>query len=101
MATTETAKEKSARGTFFDFGGYDFKGFEAATQTWKELVGSQIRASQTISEQTMALSKKAADYWAAQTAEAMKLQQEAMKFTFGMADDVRKTAFESAERALK
>jgi hypothetical protein len=49
----------------------------------------------------MVLSKKAADYWAVQTTEAMKLQQEALKFTFGMADDVRKTAFETAERAMK
>lgn len=101
MATTETVKEKAARGTFFDFGGYDFKGFEAATQTWKDLVGQQLRATQTITEQTMVLSKKAADYWAAQTTEAMKLQQEALKFTFGMADDVRKQAFETAERAMK
>jgi hypothetical protein len=100
MATTET-KDKSTRATYFDFGGYDMKGFEAATQTWKELVGTQLRASQTIADQTVALTKKATDYWAAQTAEAMKFQQEAMRFTLGLADDVRKTAYETAERALK
>ncbi len=101
MAATETAKEKATRATFFDFGGYDMKGFEAATQTWKELMGTQLRATQTITEQTVALSKKATDYWTAQAAEAVKFQQEAMRFTLGFAEDLRKQAFETAERALK
>lgn len=105
MAATETlGKEKSTRATyapFFDFGGYDFKGFETAAQTWKDLVAQQLRASYTVAEQGMALSRKATEYWTTQAQEALKYQQEAVKFTMGVADDVRKAAYETAERAVK
>ncbi|CAN5558882.1 hypothetical protein BH10BDE1_BH10BDE1_28780 [soil metagenome] len=102
---TETlGKEKVASkgfAPFFDVGGYDTKGFEAAAQTWKDLVAQQIRASYTVAEQGMALTRKATEYFAAQTQEAMKYQQEAVKFGLGVVDDVRKTAFETAERAVR
>lgn len=103
-ASETFGKEKSAKAPFapfFDFGGYDFKGLEAATQTWKDLVAQQIRASYTVAEQGMALSRKATEYWTTQTQEALKYQQEAVKFTLAVADDVRKAAFETAERAVK
>lgn len=100
MAVNES-KEKAARPTYFDFGGYDMKGFEAATQTWKELIGTQLRASQMLADQTVAMTKKATDYWAAQATETLKFQQEAMRFTLGFADELRKTTFETAERTLK
>ena len=95
--------EKTTRTTFapFDFGGYDFKGFEAATQTWKDLVAQQIRATYAAAEQSMALSRKASEYFTTQTQEALKYQQEAMKYSMGVADDVRKAAFETAERAVR
>ena len=95
--------ETKTRTTFapFDFGGFDFKGFEAASQTWKDLVAQQIRATYTVAEQGMALSRKASEYFTTQTAEALKYQQEAMKYSMGVADDVRKAAFETAERAVR
>lgn len=102
---TETAgKEKATRtgfAPFFDFGGYDAKGFEAATQTWKDLVAQQIRASYTVAEQGMAISRKATEYWTAQAQEALKYQQDAVKFGIGVVDDVRKTAFETAANIVK
>lgn len=104
MAAETIGKEKTARASFapfFDFGGYDFKGFEAATQTWKDLCAQQLRATYTVAEQGMALSRKATEYWSTQTQEALKYQQEAVKFTLGVADDVRKAAFETAERATR
>jgi len=108
MATNTSSenfgKEKSAKSAFapfMDFGGYDFKGFEAASQTWKDLVAQQLRASYTVAEQGMAISRKATEYWATQTQEALKYQQEAVKFALGVADDVRKAAFETAEKAVK
>lgn len=104
-ASSETiGKEKSTRGSFspfFDFGAYDFKGFEAASQTWKDLVAQQIRASYAIAEQGAALSRKATEYWTVQAQEAFKYQQEAAKFVWGVADDVRKAAYETAERSVK
>ncbi len=104
MATETIGKEKTTRAPFapfFDFGGYDFKGFEAATQTWKDLIAQQVRASYTVAEQGMALSRKANEYWTAQAAEALKYQQEAVKYGMGVADDVRKATFETAERAVR
>ena len=104
MAAETTGKEKTARtafAPFFDFGGYDFKGFETATQTWKDLCAQQIRATYTVAEQGMAISRKAAEYWSAQAQEALKYQQEAVKFSLGVADDVRKAVFETAERVTK
>lgn len=74
---------------------------EAMTQTWKDLVAQQVRASHTMLDQGVALSRKATEYWTTQAQEALKYQQEAFKFTLGMADDVRKAAFETAERAIK
>ncbi len=95
--------ETKARTTFapFDFGGFDFKAFEAASQTWKDLVAQQIRATYTVAEQSMALSRKAVEYATTQTQEALKYQQEALKYSMGVADDVRKAAFETAERAVR
>jgi gas vesicle protein len=104
VAAETVGKEKTTRqafAPFFDFGGYDFKGFEAATQTWKDLCAQQVRATQIVAEQGMALSRKATEYWSTQTQEALKYQQEAVKFTLGVADDVRKAAFETAERAAR
>ncbi len=108
MAATNsesTGKDKTSSrpsfAPFFDFGGYDVKGFEAATQTWKDLVAQQIRASYTVAEQGMAISRKAVEYYTAQTHEAMRYQQEAVKFGLGVVDDVRKAAFDTAERAVK
>lgn len=99
--TSGGTSAKSAFAPFMDFGGYDFKGFEAASQTWKDLVAQQIRASYTVVEQGMALSRKATEYWTTQAQEALKYQQEAVKFGLTMADDVRKAAFETAEKAVK
>ena len=103
MAAESIGKEKTTRAPFtpFDFGNYDFKGIEAATQTWKDLVAQQVRASYTVAEQGMALSRKATEYFTVQAQEALKYQQEAVKFGLGMADDVRKVAFETAERAVR
>lgn len=99
--TSGATNSKSPFAPFMDFGGYDFKGFEAASQTWKDLIAQQIRASYTVAEQGMAISRKATEYWTTQAGEALKYQQEAVKFTLGMADDFRKAAFETAEKAVK
>ena len=92
---------KSAFAPFMDFGGYDMKGFESASQTWKDLVAQQIRASYTVAEQGMAISRKATEYWTTQAQEVLKYQQEAVKLTMAMAVEVRIAAFETAEKAVK
>lgn len=74
--------------------------FEPA-QNWKDLFATQLRASYTVVEQGMALSKKATEYWTTQAQEALKYQHEALKFGMGVADDARKVAFETAERVVK
>ena len=67
----------------------------------RSLIAQQVRASYTVAEQGMALSRKANEYWTAQAAEALKYQQEAVKYGMGVADDVHKATFETAERAVR
>ena len=71
------------------------------SQAWKDLFSQQLRATYTVVEQGISLSRKAADYWTAQAEEAFKFQQQAVKFSVGVADDLRKTAFEAAEKVVK
>ena len=103
MASTTTEKAEKFVGS-----GFDSSTLYAAWGAWRELFAQQVKVSQSVLDQGMAFARKSTDVMAAQVAEGMKLQQEAWKVSatfaetgLGVADVVRKTAFETAEKYVK
>lgn len=105
MAATSSASEKTEK---FGFAAFDAAATQAAWGPWKELFSNQFKATQAAFEHGFGLVKKGTDVFTSQLAEGLKFQQEAFKFGttlaetgLHVAESVRKTAFETTEKAIR
>jgi hypothetical protein len=76
-------------------------GFETAQQAWKDVYGFQMRTAKTLVEQGMGFTRKATEHFITQLDEAVKLQQDAIRYGLHMADDFKKVAFETIEKSTQ
>jgi hypothetical protein len=90
------ASEKTARAATEMFGG-----FETAQQAWRDMMGFQMRTAKTLADQGFTFTRRATEHLITQIDESVKLQQDAIKYSLHMMDDLKKVAFDTAEKAVR
>lgn len=73
----------------------------AASDSLKDLVGLQIRTLQTATEKSIGLGHAVTEFYQNQLNESLKISQEFAKYSWALTDNLRKSATEATERALK
>ena len=71
------------------------------TDSVRDLVGIQFKAAQLVMDKTMGFGQTVTDYMQNQVNESMKLSQEAMKYGWTLTENIKKSAYEITDRALR
>jgi hypothetical protein len=71
------------------------------TDSFRDLMGIQFRATQVMMDKTLGLGQTWTDFLQTQMHEGMKLQQECMRYGWTLTENLKKSTFEVTDRAFR
>jgi hypothetical protein len=93
MSNEKTRTQADANSTLNWYGGL--------TDSFRDLFSIQVRTAQVIADRSLGLSQTWTDFVQNQMHEGMKISQECVKYGMSLTENVKKSAFEMSDRAMR